>query len=149
MTSSARIVSRTTRANNCKTAVADGMPVTVVDRFEMIKIEGKHADRHDAFAIASHEHPGSLKKSAAIKQAGKRICGRCGLIEVNGAIFCQYQHHERRADDVQQYLDRKHRDPAAGETMDAVVGRNCRERYGKQEDRPVQHWNEISQANAG
>ena len=25
--------------------------------------------------------------------------------------------------------------------MDAVIGRNSRERYGKQKDRPVQHWN--------
>jgi hypothetical protein len=50
--------------------VADRVSVPVVDRLEVIEVEGKHADRRHGAAVAGQERAGGVKKSAAIQQAG-------------------------------------------------------------------------------
>jgi hypothetical protein len=41
----------------------------VVDRFEMIEVEGEHAHRrHARLPIARHEAAGGLKEAAAVQQ---------------------------------------------------------------------------------
>jgi hypothetical protein len=114
----------------------------VVDRFEMIEVEGEHAHRRHAAAIARHEDAGGLEKPSAVQQTRERVGCRRNFVNVDSAIFRQDQHNESRTNDVEQDLDCEHHDPTARKAVGGVaVGRNRRQRYRDEKDGAMQHRN--------
>jgi hypothetical protein len=124
--------------------IAGRMSAFVVDGLEVIEVEGEHADGRHAIPTADrNQAAGGFKESAPVQQPGQRIGCRRHLVAIHRPILRQDQQNDSRADDIEDDFDRKDHDPAARQAL-ASVTRAAKggERYGKQEDRAVQHRNE-------
>ncbi len=95
------------------------MPETVVDRFEVIEVEGKHADRRLAGFAAGQQRGSGGEETAPVEERGQGIGLGRRLVAIDGAVFGQDQHDKSGADHIEHDLDRENGDPAGGEAPHA------------------------------
>ena len=82
--------------------VAARMPVSVVDRFELIEIKGQNADRrHAAAAGGCHQAGRSFKESAPVQQPGQWIARCRHFVAIHRMILGQHQHDQSRSNNVE------------------------------------------------
>ena len=94
-------------------AVADGVAVAVVDRFEIIEIEQHHRGRARIVDLALEVLLAFLQERAAIGDAGQGIDHRRGLLAMLGALLRHRQKNEGDRDGEQQPLEAERREPHA------------------------------------
>ena len=94
-------------------AVADGVAVAVVDRFEIIEIEQHHRGRARIVDLAPEVLLAFLQERAAIGDAGQGIDHSRGLLAMLGALLRHRQKNEGDRDGEQQRLEAERREPHA------------------------------------